>query len=389
VATLEPTLEPSSPVAEDALETLRELIFGEQAAEQRQRLTELRRMLDQLETTLNDDEVLAQRIAPVMSNAIATSLRDSRPAMIDALYPIIGQLITRAVTEAMRELAQRIDHQMRTTLDVQGVARHLRARFTGVSPAEMTLRDALPFHVEEIFLIHRESGLLLRYLSWHSAAQPSGETNLEIDTGVNGAPKMHGVPKIHGAPKIHGDEDSEVISGMLTAIRDFVQDAFGRSEAATQPQPTDIQLETAGQEAAGQETVQLDTVQYGDKSIIIESAQHIYAAVVAKGIEPSGFRSHLRERVIAIEHDHAYLLRHYDGDASQLADATPQLVEVLQTGISTSTAAFDTATTSVRASSWAALLSNVLHYDPNLILLAIFVFLVLFASGWLVWLLLG
>ena len=358
-------------MAEDALETLRELIFGEQAADQRQRLAELRRMLDQLETTLNDDEVLAQRIAPVMSNAIATSLRDSRPAMIDALYPIIGQLITRAVTEAMRELAQRIDRQMRTTLDVQGVARQLRARLTGVSQAEMALRDALPFHVEEIFLIHRESGLLLRHLSWQSTAQPNNGTVPKIDPGVG------------------GEEDSEVISGMLTAIRDFVQDAFGRNEALAQPQPTDVQPgteqpETGGQDTAGQDTVQLDTVQYGDKSIIIESAQHIYAAVVAKGIEPTGFRAHLRQRVITIEQEHAHHLRHYNGDASPLADATPQLAAVLQTGTPPNTATLDAATTSA---GW-SLRATMLRYDANLVLLAIFVFLVLFACGWLVWLLL-
>ncbi len=374
MSTLEPTLESSPPVADDALETLRELIFGEQAVDQHQRLAELRRMLDQLETTLNDDEVLAQRIAPVMSNAIATSLRDSRPAMIDALYPIIGQLITRAVTEAMRELAQRIDRQMRTTLDVQSIARQLRARLTGVSPAEIVLRDALPFHVEEVFLIHRESGLLLRYLSWQSTRLPQNGTNPETISQAS----------LEIVPGVNEEEDSEVISGMLTAIRDFVQDAFGRNEALVRLQPNGLQPDTVQPDTVQPERVQLDTVQYGDKSIIIESAQHSYAAVVAKGIEPAGFRAHLRERIIAIEHEHAHLLRHYNGDSSPLANATPQLAAVLQTGTPPSTATLDAATKSAGSS----LRATMLRYDPNLVLLAIFTFLVLFASGWLVWLLL-
>jgi hypothetical protein len=348
VSTPEQILEPSPPLSEDALETLRDLLFGEQVQDQRQRLAELRALLDHLEGTLNDDAALAQRIAPVMSDAIATSLRDSRPAMIDALYPIIGQLVMRAVTEAMRELAQRIDHQMRTALNVQGVARQLRARLSGISPAEMALRDALPFHVEEVFLIHRESGLLLKHLSW----QPASGTS---------------------------KEDSEIISGMLTAIRDFVQDAFARNG------PLENGALENAQPANGQQNgAQLDTVQYGDKSIIIESAQHIYAAVVTKGIEPTGFRAYLRKQVVTIEADHAPLLRHYNGDASQLAAAATHLAAVLQTH----TPAAAPSAPLPEQSAEPAAKSTQFHFDPNTILLLIFFLMVLFASGWLVWLLL-
>jgi hypothetical protein len=78
---------------------------------------------------------------------------------------------------------------------------------------------------------------------------------------------------------------------MLTAIRDFAQDAFGR----------------------GQEE-QLEEIQYGERRILIEAAQHAYLAVVADGIEPPGFRTEMRQRVIEIDHRHARVLRHYDGD---------------------------------------------------------------------------
>lgn len=55
-------------------------------------------------------------------------------------------------------------------------------------------RTALPFKVEEVFVIHRESGLLLH----HETRDPASMS------------------------------DSDLISGMLTAIRDFAQDAFGQ-----------------------------------------------------------------------------------------------------------------------------------------------------------------
>ena len=52
--------------------------------------------------------------------------------------------------------------------------------------------------------------------------------------------------------------DRDLVSGMLTAIRDFASDAFGRASEG-----------------------QLDTIEYGG-AILIEAAQHIYLAVVGK-----------------------------------------------------------------------------------------------------------
>ena len=113
------------------------------------------------------------------------------------------------------------------------------------------LRDALPFQVAEIFLVHRESGLLLL----HSVAGPIADPALPT-----------------------AEDNADLVSGMLTAIRDFAQDAFGR-----------------GQEG------QLDEIQYGNRRILIEACQHVYLAAVVDGIEPAGFRAKLRERTVEVE----------------------------------------------------------------------------------------
>lgn len=43
--------------------------------------------------------------------------------MAEALYPVIGRTIQRAVTESMRDLARRIDHMMRHSLRMSFVWR--------------------------------------------------------------------------------------------------------------------------------------------------------------------------------------------------------------------------------------------------------------------------
>jgi hypothetical protein len=226
-----------------------------------------------ISTSIHDSrDSMVQALLPIIDRLISTSVRESSDNMVDALYPIIGRLVSRAVSESLRDLVRRIDDQMRAALDVKVVVRRMQARIMGIPEAELTLRSVLPFQVLQIFLIHRETGLLLNVL-----AQDAELAN-----------------------------DSDIISSMLTAIRDFAQDAIGR-----------------GQEG------DLDEVQYGDKQILIETARYVYIALVAQGIEPIGFRAAVRERLVTIEQSFLTVLRRYDGNAAPLAPTTAMLQPLL------------------------------------------------------------
>jgi hypothetical protein len=258
-----PAVESASPESEpDDLEALRTILLSQQRA----RIAELQAELDGLEERLNDPHALAAMIAPALSAAIRVKLRDSRDEMVESLYPIIGQLVVRAVSEAVRDLARSIDARLRQSLDFRSVWQRFAARLRGVSPAELALRSALPFEVRQVFLIHRDTGLLL-----HHASRAPGE-----------------------------EGDSELIGSMLTAIRDFVHDTFGQGHGG-----------------------QLDEIQYGDLRILIETAQHTYLAVVVDGVEPTGFRSVMREQIIQVEQDYEPLLTHFDGNAAPFAVVEP------------------------------------------------------------------
>ena len=252
------------PQADPSLEALRDILLSRY----RQQMAELEAELDDLERRISDEDALAAMIAPVMGDAIRRKIRDARDEMIEALYPIIGQTVIRAVSEAIRDLARTIDAQMRTSFSPRVIWRRLQARVSGISSAEMALRESLPFEVAEVFLIHRETGLLL----YHVSRDPDASL------------------------------DSDLISAMLTAIRDFAQDAFGRGEEG-----------------------QLDEIQYGERRILIEAARHAYLAVVVDGIEPPGFRAQMRERIIEIDHAYEKTLRRYEGDPTPLAPVEESL----------------------------------------------------------------
>lgn len=221
---------------------------------------------------------MAESLAPIMGEAIRVQIRNSRQDMVEALYPVIGATVQKAVAEAVRELQRNIDARLRTIVGPGGTLRTAWARLRGVSPAELVLRDALPFHLREAFLIQPGSGLLLAHAH---AGQDAAEAS---------------------------DADSDLIGGMLTAIRDFAHDSFGRGE-------------DPGEE--------LDEIQYGDQRIIIQNGRAAYLAVVITGVEPEGFRAQLRQFVSDLHVRHEPALREYHGDAATLPNLQPPLARMM------------------------------------------------------------
>lgn len=251
-----------------ALEALQDLLFSQY----RQRIGELEAELNALEERLNNKDTFVATVTPVISDAIRRKIRDARDEMVEALYPVIGQTVVRAVSEAIQDLVRDIDARLKTAFSPAALTRQIRARVSGVGAGEMVLRETLRFQIAEVFYIHRESGLLL----WYISGYPTGST------------------------------DTDLISGMLTAIRDFVAESFGRG-------------------APGQ----LDEIQYGDKRILIEAARYSYLAVVVDGSEPPGFRTKMRERVIEIDLANENVLRVYQGDASALVSVEEPIRSLL------------------------------------------------------------
>lgn len=246
------------------LAELRRILVGQE----QDRLTSLADDIDDLQRLMADKEALAALIAPALDDALRDTIQRNRAEMIEVLHPIIGQTVLRAVSEAIQDLARTVDARVRTTMTPRVLWRRIRAATGGVSGAELALRDALPFEVAEVFVIHRATGLLLRHVTPHGA----------------------------------GAADRDLVGGMLTAIRDFAADALDRSQIS-----------------------ELDAIHYGQRHILLETAEYVYLAAVVEGIEPPGFRAQLRDLTTDIENRYRHLLRHYRGDASAFAALDPAL----------------------------------------------------------------
>lgn len=129
-------IDPQTESTLESLESLRAIILGQD----RQQIADIETELEQLEQRVTDPDKLIAIITPVMSHAIRRTIRDSREAMIEALYPIVGTLVMRAVAEAIRDLAQSVDAQMRTSFNFSTLWRRFQARLGGVKASELTLR---------------------------------------------------------------------------------------------------------------------------------------------------------------------------------------------------------------------------------------------------------
>lgn len=216
-----------------------------------------------------DQESIAQALAPEMGKAITAQIRLERDSMVDALYPVIGSTISRYMAEAIKTINEKVSN----ALSVEGVQRKIRSKVQGVSEAELILKESVPFTIQAAFLIHKASGLVI------SEVQNSESYQLE----------------------------SEMVAGMLTAIRSFV------NECIVEPG----------------EVSELNQIEYGDSKIMLEVAGYCYMAVVIKGEPPQFFINKLRQIVSNLILNYAKLIHEFNGDPGTIPESLHPYIKTL------------------------------------------------------------
>jgi outer membrane protein OmpA-like peptidoglycan-associated protein len=216
-----------------------------------------------------DQESIAQAIAPEMGKAITAQIKLERDSMVDALYPVIGSTISRYMAEAIKTINEKVSN----AISVEGFGRKIRSQVQGVSEAELILKESVPFTVQAAFLIHKASGLII------SEVQNSESYHLE----------------------------SEMVAGMLTAIRSFVNDCI--------VQPGEVS--------------ELNQIEYGDSKIMLEVAGYCYMAVVIKGEPPPSFINKMRRNVSNLILNYGKLIQEFNGDPGTIPDALHPLIKTL------------------------------------------------------------
>ena len=185
---------------------LRELLLSDEQAQLAQLQAQLRevalkhektfeRLPPELVTSLhNDDGRISDALVKPLSRSLAEAVRQQPQSIVDALFPVIGPSIRKAIAEALRDVVGNLNQAVESSLSLQGLRWRLEARRSGVPYAQVALRHSLRFHIDHVFLIEPGSGLVLHHES---------------------APDL---------PEI----DADAVAGMLSAINDFVHDAVAR-----------------------------------------------------------------------------------------------------------------------------------------------------------------
>ncbi|NUO84136.1 DUF4115 domain-containing protein [candidate division KSB1 bacterium] len=211
-------------------------------------------------------EEMAEVVAPLMAPAIKKQIHESKDEMVEALHPIIGQTVKRAVAEAMRRLVQQINQRLDRAFNMQGTWRRVKARLTGMPEPLAVLPQVLPFGVDEIFLIARKTGLLMAHVS----------ANVQTES----------------------DPKAQMVSSMLTAIQDFIKDAFGE-----------------------QHTSDLHEFRHGEGITFVIASPMLLLAAVTKGETPHGFSKLLERLLSKIQNSCYHAIVNFEGDTAEIESA--------------------------------------------------------------------
>lgn len=278
----------------DAYGALRELLL---APEQRE-LEELKHRLAHVNAPVAVDSVaavlpaavslaheqggrMAGALQPLLENTLMRAVRE-RPAVIaEAIFPIIGAAINRAMREALSRMMQQTTYALEHAFSLRSWRWRLEARATGKPFSEVVLLHSLVYRVEQVFLIHPESGLLLQ----HVHADMQGAT---VEESID-------------------QQNATMVSSMLTAIQDFVRDSFRTDSKAA-----------------------LDTIEVGDVTVWIERGPHAVLASVIRGTAPVELRAVLREALAQCHRDALEGLKRFSGDPNELQGLRPYLLACLQ-----------------------------------------------------------
>lgn len=276
----------------DELESLRAFLVHPE----RRQLADLQDRLDDLDVRAHEvgevlpevllrhshDPDVARALAPAVERAVTSSVRRNPKPLADALFPIMGPAIRKAVAASLAGMIESLNRTLEHAFSRRSIRWRLEALRTGKSFAEVVLLKTLLFRVEQVLLIDRNTGLLLQH----------------AHTGADGM------------------KDADMVSGMLTAIRDFVQDSFRVGG-------------DAGDVNASDDT--MESLKVGDLAVWIESGPHASLAAVIRGSAPRDFRRVLQQTVETIHLEFGEALESFNGDASTLNESVSVLEECLQT----------------------------------------------------------
>jgi len=268
-----------------AYEELRHLIIApeqEELADIQERLDDRARRTQDVSSVVAEaismrrdqhgERALAQALAPTVQETLRESVRRDPHPLADALFPVMGPAIRKSISEALRGMLESFNEALEHSLSARGIKWRIEALRTGKPFAEIVLMHSLLFRVEQVFLIHRHTGLVLSHVVARSVAT----------------------------------QDASMVAGMLSAIQQFVRDSFDSKNEES-----------------------LDSLNVGELEVWIEEGPDAVLAAVIRGHAPSDYRLTMKEALEEIQQRYSSALENFKGDATPFLSAEELLTRLL------------------------------------------------------------
>lgn len=223
------------------------------------------------------DRRLDHSLSPLVAESFKDTVRRDPRTFADAIFPVIGPAIRQYIANALAGIVQSINQGLNSTFTPRGLRWRWEAFRTGTSFGEIVLRHSLVYRVEQVFLIHKETGLLLEHV---------------VADGVEA-------------------QSPEMVAAMLTAIQDFARDSFHAEQGEA-----------------------LNAMSVGDVSVWVEEGPLAILAAAIRGVAPLALRAEFEAALEDVHATHREPLESFNGDASPFATARPRLAECLELEVS-------------------------------------------------------
>ncbi|TMM59582.1 cell envelope biogenesis protein OmpA [Maribacter algarum] len=188
----------------DKLEILKDILL----ADEHEFEEKISRRIELLEQTVHEREKLSEKVNPIISHqlddftknipetlgptiteTLKKQIKINKDEVVDALYPIMGKMVKKYVAQEMKLLSEKMNNQLSF---LSFFKRKFKSGVTGQNENEIMLGDLATASIQQVLLIEKDSGILKASYSKSNAM------------------------------------DEEMVSGMLTAIKSFVEDAFNQ-----------------------------------------------------------------------------------------------------------------------------------------------------------------
>ncbi len=218
------------------------------------------------------DDSIANVLAPLIDRAISSSINQDPQKLAESLYPIMGPAIRKSISETLQQMLENFNQLLEHSLTPQSLRWRFDAWRTGRSYSELMLLNTLEYQVEQVFLIHRETSLLVQHVYSEYSER----------------------------------KDPDMVSSMFSAIQDFIEDSFSVSEG-------DV----------------LDTLKLGELTVVIQRGPLAVLAAVVRGRVPDTLRTQLMSTLESLHRLKRSSLVDYSGDPEEFAETESDLRQIL------------------------------------------------------------